>query len=130
MKVPKWIRAIFICAGLFESFNGLVFLIIPAKVFKAVNLTLPADIELLQLIALITLVFAVMYFNIAKNPAANRNLIPYAILGNVSFCLVVFFHRLTGDMPDVWVSTAFINLAFLTGFIMSYKALRQASSVL
>jgi len=130
VKVPGWVRAVFICSGLFESFNGIVFLVIPGKIFQALNLALPADIELMQLVSLITLVFAVMYFNIARNPIANRNLIPYGILGNISFCLVVFGHRLTGEMPDAWVFTAFINIVFLTGFILSYKALKRIPSTI
>ena len=77
-----------------------------------------------HVLALMLVVFALMYFNIASKPKANRNLIFYGILFKLSFCLVVFTHWMAGNISYLWVLFAFFDIGFMTAFLVAYKALK------
>jgi hypothetical protein len=63
--------------------------------------------------AALLIVFALMFLAVARNPVANRNLIPYGMLLKVSYCGVIFFHWFASGMPDMWKPFAVADLVFL-----------------
>ncbi|MCK5306142.1 MAG: hypothetical protein KAJ66_03330 [Candidatus Omnitrophica bacterium] len=125
MKVQKWIKPFFIIAGLYDGILGIIFLIVPLELFKTAAIAPPNHIGYVQFPALLLIVIAVMFFNIAKDPIANRNLILYGILVKISYCLVVFPHWLTGNIPSIWIPFAFFDLGFLVMFFIAGKTLKQ-----
>ena len=124
MEIPKWVKPFYIFSALYDGVLGFSFLIAPIAIFNAVQISPPNHIGYIQFPAFFLVIFAYMLFNIAKDPIANKNLIIYAILIKLSYCLVVFPHWMMGNMPWVWVPFAFFDLAFMVVFIISYKALK------
>ena len=72
---------------------------------------------------MLLVVFAIMFGTIARNPVANRNLIPFGMLLKVSYCTVVFGYWLRGGIPDMWKPWAVADLVFLALFYASYRRL-------
>jgi len=126
MNIPKWLRPLFIFAGLCDGALGLLFLLVPEQLFKQLNAELPGHMGYLQVLALMLLVFALMYFNVAKDPVANRNLIFYGILLKLSFCSVVFYNSFKASLPWVWLFFAIFDIGFISLFLISFKLLNKA----
>ena len=126
MDSPKWIKPLFIIAALYDGILGMLFLMVPIQLFNATKIALPNHIGYIQFPAMLLVVFAIMFFNIAKDPKTNRNLIFYGILLKLSYCSVVFSHWAVGAVPFIWVPFAFFDLAFMVVFVIAYKALKSA----
>lgn len=124
MDVKKWVRSLFLAAALYDGIIGILFLMVPLQLFKTFNVTPPNHVGYVQFPGMLLIVFAIMFFNIAKAPAGNINLIIYGILLKISYCSVVFSHWIVGNIPSLWVPFAFFDLAFLIAFIFAYKAYR------
>lgn len=127
MGVPKWIKPLFVIAGLYDGILGILFLTMGVKLFAIASVTPPNHMGYVQFPAMLLIAFAIMFFNIARDPIANKNLVLYGILLKISYCAVVFFHWLTGIMPIMWVPFAFLDLVFLVAFVMARNALKQAA---
>ncbi len=124
MNVPKWIKPLFITAALYDGILGALFLVIPFQIFKAAQVTPPNHIGYIQFPAMLLVVFAVMFWNIARDPRGNKNLILYGVLLKISYCSVVFANLFRDNVPFIWVPFAFFDLAFLVAFVMAAKAIR------
>lgn len=124
MNIPRWINPLFIVAGLYDGILGIIFLTLPLCIFSAAGVPPPNHIGYVQFPAMLLIVFAILFFNIAKDPLANRGLILYGILLKVSYCAVIFPHWLMGNMPSMWVPFAFFDLAFLVIFLIAHRALK------
>ncbi|MBU4251803.1 MAG: hypothetical protein KKC39_02785 [Candidatus Omnitrophica bacterium] len=127
MGTPKWIKPFFVVAGLYDGILGLLFLLVPYQLFKAANVPPPNHVGYVQFPALLLVIFAIMFFNIAKNPLANRSLILYGILLKISYSGVVLFHWFSVNIPPMWVVFAFLDLGFLALFIVARRALGKQS---
>ena len=124
MRVPKWIKPFYIVSALYDGVLGVAFLVAPVAIFNITGVTPPNHIGYVQFPAFVLIIFAYMFYNIAQNPVANKNLIIYEILLKFSYCSVVFPHWLTGQIPSIWVPFAVFDLLFMIAFIVSYKALK------
>lgn len=127
MNIPKWFKPLYIVAALYDGILGILFLVVPIALFNAANITPPNHIGYVQFPAFLLIVFAIMFFNIARDPVRNKNLILYGILLKLSYCSVVFPHWLTGQMPSIWVPFAFFDLIFLVIFIISARVISKVS---
>lgn len=121
----KWIKPFFVVAALYEGILGLIFLVIPLQIFNMLEVTPPNHIGYVQFPAFLLVAFSIMFFNIARDPIANKNLILYGIFLKFSYCSVVFPHWLAGSIPSIWVFFAFCDLAFLALFIMAFYSLKK-----
>ena len=128
MKIENWIKPVFIIAGLYDAILGILFLMIPNKIFEIFQITPPNHIGYVQFPALLLITFGIMFFQIAKDPITYRHLILYGILLKISYCIVVFTHWLMNNIPFLWVPFAFIDLLFLMLFLMIYSFLKQVKS--
>lgn len=124
MSYPKWIRPFYIISALYDGILGVLFLVFPLQLFKVVNVVPPNHIGYVQFPALLLIVFAVIFFNIARDPLENKNLILYGILLKFSYCSVVLYYWVLGSIPSFWVPFAFFDLAFMITFIFSYKVIK------
>ena len=127
MNVQKWVKFLFIVAGVYDGVLGILFLTAPIQLFNAANVTPPNHIGYVQFPGMLLIVFAIMFFKIAKNPMANRDLILYGILLKFSYCSVVFSHWFLDSIPSIWVLFAFLDLGFLIAFVVTHKALKQTA---
>ncbi len=123
MKVPKWIPGLFIGAALYDGVLGLWFLAAPQSPFKLFEVTPPNHVGYVQFPAAVLLVFALMFVNIARDPAANRGLIQYGILLKIAYCGVSGWHWLAAGIPAMWKPFTVIDLAMLVLFVWAYMIL-------
>lgn len=123
MKVPKWIPALFIVAALYDGVLGVWFLVAPESPFNLFNVTPPNHVGYVQFPAALLLVFAFLFINIARDPAANRGLIQYGILLKLAYCGVSGWHWLADGIPTMWKPFTIIDLAMGVLFVWAYLIL-------
>jgi hypothetical protein len=126
MTVPKWIKPFYIVASLYDGILGLLFLIVPTQLFDMTRIPPPNHIGYVQFPSMLLVVFAIMFWKIARNPSRNKNLIIYGILLKVSYCSVVLSHWLVGNIPIIWVPFAVFDLCFMIGFIAALKQIKTS----
>ena len=119
------VKVLFYIAAAYDGVLGIIFLAKPMCLFEAFEITPPNHAGYVQFPAMLLVVFAVLFFNIARNPAANRNLILYGILLKVSYCTVVFGYWFTDGIPIIWKPFAICDLIFIALFILAQQSLGQ-----
>jgi hypothetical protein len=124
----KVVSIVFVVAAAYDGILGLAFLFAPAKLFEVAGVTPPNHFGYVQFPAALLIVFGIMFAAIARNPVANRGLIPYGMLLKVSYCAVVFYYWLAQGIPYIWKPFAIADLVFLGVFYLSYRATATASS--
>ena len=123
MKHRLALQLLFVIAALYDGILGAAFLIVPDQIFKAFDITPPNHIGYVQFPGALLLVFAIMFAMIARDPVANRRLIPYGILLKLSYCGVVFLHWFNGGIPVIWKPFAVADLLFLGLFAWAFMML-------
>ncbi|HEX6030322.1 MAG TPA: hypothetical protein VFY90_02750, partial [Tepidiformaceae bacterium] len=86
------IQWLFIVSAIFDGVLGLAFLFAGSRIFDWFDVTAPNHWGYVQFGAAILVVFAIMFAQIARDPAANRAFIPYAVLFKLSYAGVVAYH--------------------------------------
>jgi hypothetical protein len=116
------IKALYLIGGLYDFILGVAFLLIPAYVFNLFHITPPNHWGYVSFAAAILATFGIMFFQIAKDPITNRNLIPYSILLKISYCGVIFgYYFFGGGIPKIWTVFGLFDFIFLLLFIYAYK---------
>ena len=121
MKDDRLVSSLFTVAGLYDGLLGAAFLVAPAALFGRFGVTPPNHFGYVQFPAALLVVFAIMFFAVAFNPRANRNLIPYGILLKVSYCGVAFCYWLAEGIPSMWKPFAVADLAFIALFFWAWR---------
>jgi hypothetical protein len=124
LKNPKWIAPLFIIAALYDGILGLIGIFAPAYLYNMFGVALPNHMGYVQFPALILITFAIMFYNIAKDIQANKNLIFYGILLKASYCLVIFGHWSFDFIPFMWKPFAIFDLIFLIGFVFADRSIK------
>jgi len=70
------------------------------------------------------IIFALMLWRIACNPVKFRDLRPYGIGLKVAYCGVVFYHKLTTGIPDMWMPFAWLDLVFMILFFLAWTKVK------
>ncbi len=122
----KWMKVTFAASAIYDGILGLLFLFLGTAIYDYFGIERPNHLGYLHFPALLIIVFAIMYWRIASDPAKFRDLIPYGIGLKISYCLVVFYHWTTGAILDMWVPFAWIDLIFL---ILFFQAWRKVGTV-
>jgi hypothetical protein len=122
MKSIQAARGLFIVAGLYDGVLGLAFLLAGSAIFDHFGVERPNHAGYVQFPALVLLIFAWMFFAVAVNPRANRNLILYGILLKFSYSGTVFYYWLTTGVPGMWKPFAVIDLVFAALFAWAMAA--------
>ncbi len=119
----KTIKTLFWISGLYDFCLGVSFLALPVCLFDFFEITPPNHWGYVIFAAAMLTIFGIMFFQIAKNPTANRNLIPYGILLKVAYCGTVFGFYFLGSIPLLWVIFGLFDFLFLLSFIWAYRKL-------
>lgn len=127
MKNKLAITWLFYVGALYDGVLGLAFLFGAQSVFEMFNVPPPNHFGYVQFPGALLIVFALMYFAIARKPIENRNLIPYGILLKVSYCGVTFYHWISADIPGMWKPFTIADLVFLVLFVWAYRSLGASS---
>jgi hypothetical protein len=121
----QWIKPLFIVAGIYDGVLGIVFLLFGGRIFRMSGVTPPNHTGYIQFPALILLVFAAMFFQVAAHPARNRALIPYGAGLKAAYCGVVFWNAIDGGIPSLWMPWAWMDLIFLVSFAIAWNRLSR-----
>lgn len=119
------IRPLFYLAALYDGFFGLVFVIAPTWALGTVGVPVPYHVGFIQFPAALLIVFAIMFFVVARRPMENRNLIPYGIMLKVSYCAVIFPYWILGRMTIIWKPFAIADLVFALLFWLAHQKLGE-----
>ncbi|MEN8127609.1 MAG: hypothetical protein ABFR90_07360 [Planctomycetota bacterium] len=118
MKKDLPVSILFYLAAAYDGILGILFLAWPMCMFEHFEVTPPNHAGYVQFPAMLLIVFAVLFVNIARKPVENRNLIFYGILLKVSYCTVVFGYWFTNGIPVIWKPFAVCDLVFIILFIL------------
>ena len=122
MSLPT-IRGLFVIAGAYDFALGLAFLLFGPRIYSAAGVKPPNHWGYVEFAALLLMVFGVMFFAVARDPARNRNLIPYGMLLKLSYAGLVVYYWATIDCPMMFKPFAVIDAAMLVLFGMAYMRL-------
>jgi len=128
MSKHKWISTVFFLSFVYDGVLGVAFLLAWQRVFAWYDVPVPNHPGYIQFPAILLIVFALLYLAVAREPEANRNLIPYGIGLKLAYTIVVFGHWFSGGIPGMWKPFAVADLAFLALFVWAYAHLRPAPS--
>ena len=125
MKKTAWISVLFYFSGIYDGLLGLIFLLYPLRLFERLGITPPNHVGYVEFPAALLLIFALIFFRIARNPSAYRNLIPYGMLLKVAYCSVVICHWIGGGIPYIWKPFAVADAIMLLLYVWAWFALDQ-----
>lgn len=117
----SWVKALFAIAAVYDGGLGLAFLLFGSEIFRIAGVTPPNDIGYVQFPALLLMVFAAMFFQIARNPQKNRDLMLYGVGLKASYAGVVFWRQIGSGIPMLWIPWAWADLIFLILFLSAWK---------
>lgn len=116
----KWVRVLFVIAGLYDGILGLAFLSMPEAIFAFYAVEPPNHVGYVEFPAALLLIFAVMFFRIASNPYRFRELILYGCGLKLAYSILVFKHEMAAGVPAMWVPWAWVDIAFLVLFLIAW----------
>src|SRR2546423_739179 len=114
------IRIGFLIAGLYDFIIGLAFLFAGASIFEATGVPAPNHWAYIQFASLLLIVFGTMFFAVAADPAANRNLIPFGMLLKVAYTSLVAYYWVTAECPMLFKPFAIIDGMMFVLFWLAY----------
>ncbi len=114
------IRLLFVIAGVYDFGIGLVFLILGPQLFDSTGVPQPNHWGYIQFGSLMVAVFGTMFFAVAYDPVANRNLIPYGMLLKLSYTGLVTYYWVTTGCPLLFKPFAIIDALMFVLFLLAY----------
>ncbi len=121
------IRMLFVIASVYDFGIGLGFLFLGPQLFDSAGVPQPNHWGYVQFGALLLMVFGTMFFVVAYDPVANRNLIPYGMLLKLSYTGLVAYYWITTDCPLLFKPFAIIDALMFVAFFLAYRK-RPASA--
>jgi hypothetical protein len=119
----RWIKVLFVVSGIYDGVLALAFLFFGSEIYETFSVTPPGHWGYIQLLALLLLIFAIMFLRIAADPIARREQILYGMGLKVSYIGVVFWYLVQGGVPALWIPWAWADVAFFILFIWAWKSL-------
>ncbi len=129
MNVMKFSRIIFTLSGIYDSFLGFVFFFFPLFAFDLFRVAHPNHLGYIQFPATLLIIFAIMFFNIAKDPIGNISFMPYGIMLKAAYSGIVFWYWFFSDIPDMWKPFAVADLLFMIFFSWCYYHARSLRGI-
>ena len=114
------VRLLFAVAGLYDFIIGAAFLGFGPQLFEAAGVPPPNHWGYIQFAALMLVIFGTMFFAIAFDPVANRNLMPFGVMLKAAYSGIVAYYWLTSDLPWLFKPFAIIDAAMLVLFLAAY----------
>ena len=118
-----WLKWLFYLSAIYDGGLGLLFLLFWPAVFRWAGVTPPNHGGYVQFPALLLIIFAGLFLQIARDPVKNRDLIPYGIALKIAYSGIVFWHDLTTGVPSMWIWCAWADLVFLILFVTAWTRL-------
>ena len=113
-------RLLFAIAGLYDFLIGLTFLLLGPQLFEAAGVPQPNFWGYIQFGSLLLVIFGTMFFAVAYDPVANRNLIPYGMLLKLCYAGLATYYWVATDIPMLFKPFAIIDAVMLVLFVLAY----------
>jgi hypothetical protein len=117
----RWLGPFFVVSAIYDGVLGLAFLFFWPRVFQAFGVPPPNHPGYVQFPGLLLITFGLMFLQIARDPRANRNLIPFGIGLKLSYAGLVFWFKLTQGIPGMWMPWAWADLVFLALLVVAWR---------
>ena len=114
------IRLLFAIAGLYDVLIGVAFLGFGPQLFDATGVPPPNHWGYIQFGAMMVVIFGLMFFAVAYDPLANRNLMPYGMLLKLCYTGLVAYYWFTTDCPALFKPFAVIDALMFVLFLAAY----------
>jgi hypothetical protein len=115
------VRLLFAIAGLYDFIIGILFLFFGRQLFETAGVPQPNHWGYIQFGSLLLVTFGIMFFAVAYDPVANRNLIPYGMLLKLSYTGLVTYYWVTTDCPLLFKPFAIIDAVMFVLFLVAYS---------
>jgi len=115
------VRLLFAIAGLYDFIIGILFLFFGPQLFETAGVPQPNHWGYIQFGSLLLVTFGIMFFAVAYDPVANRNLIPYGMLLKLSYTGLVTYYWVTTDCPLLFKPFAIIDAVMFVLFLVAYS---------
>ena len=106
--------------GSLSGYRRLAFLGLGPQIFDAAGVPPPDHWGYIQFGSLLVLVFGLMFYAVAYDPAANRNLMPYGMLLKLCYTGLVAYYWVTTDCPLLFKPFAVIDGLMFVLFFLAY----------
>lgn len=117
------IRGTFLIAGLYDLIIGLAFCFQGRQIFEQAGVPLPDQWAYLYFGCFMLMIFGVMFFAVAYDPIANRNLMPFGMLLKLSYVGMVGYYWFVLDYcATLFKPFAVIDAVMLVLFVAAYVA--------
>lgn len=120
-----WIRILFAVTGAYDLILGAAFLVAAPALFETAGVPAPLHWGYVHFICCLLIIFGLMFFAVAAQPAANRNLIPFGILLKLSYVAVVTYYWAQQDVPYMFKPFVAIDAVMLVLFAIAYRQLTR-----
>jgi hypothetical protein len=120
MRNKTVVSVLFLLVAAYDGLLGTAFLLAPMSIFQWYGVAPPNHAGYVQFPALLLILFALMFIQIALDPVRHRNLIPYGIGLKTAYCGVVFSYWLTTGVPSMWRPFAVIDAVTGILFVWVY----------
>ncbi len=121
--IAGWIRPLFVVAALYDLVLGLVFALGFRPIYARFGIALPNHDAYVQLPGLLIATFGIGFWFVSRDPVRQRAIIVLGVLLKLAFSGVVFYHRVFGSIPDMWVPFAVFDALFMVAFLAALRAL-------
>ena len=126
ISTSKSVSLLFYVAAVYNLVFGIAFLFAAQPLFELFKTSQPEHPGYIQFMSLVMMVFAAMFFQIARKPEQNRNLIPYAVLLKLSSVCVIMWHWFVSHtIPPIWKPFSIIDLIYLIAMLWAMSALAK-----
>jgi len=122
----KWIKVLFVIAGISDLFVGAAFFFASNQIFRLTGVSPPNHPCFVQFPSSLIAIFGALFLHIAADPAGRRDLIPYVTCFKISVWALVFVYQLTIGIAALWVPLAWIDVVYTILFLLAWRSLAPA----
>ena len=124
----KWIKILFVVAGIYDLLLGFASVVAAPQIFRAAGVAPPNHWGYVYFPALLVIIFGVMFLRIAADPVRRIELIHYGMGLKAAYCGVVFWFEIIGSVPGLWVPFAWADFVFFVLFFWAWRSLTPKSA--
>ena len=119
MSPRTWGCLLLTIAGLYDGGLGAIFVFAAPAVFSYFQVPVPSHWGYVHFAVAMLMIFGLMFFIAAANPAGNRNLIGFGMLLKIAYVSVVSYHWMHGDVPSIFKLFLVVDIAwfFVLGWV-------------
>jgi hypothetical protein len=113
------VRLFLTAAGFYDGILGALFLFVAPRIFSLAGIPVPSHWGYVHFGAALLLIFALMFFAAAIQPAGNRNLVAFGMLLKIAYVSVVVNEWLHGSIPPIFLLFALFDVVWF--FLLAWS---------